>query len=366
MILIELFPDRSRVGRLIVQDDSGDTLLGPFAALGKADDNAAKANGNPSRDPLHVFGDTPLGSYQCHVQPPQTPVHSYGPYKTIALVATGGDALTAQKNGRSGLLIHGGDLGPNGSLRPTHGCVRLFNEDMKLLTDLLTTQVQLGWHGTIKYEQSLPSVGAPHEANLFASSSEQLNDTVYPRQEAPILVPKPGMTGAAAIAPIPQFSIDTDLITTSSVLTKEIITAFFESQPAIHRTLADIAEPVIAASTTYGVNATYIVAHAIWETGWGTSTICRLKNNLFGYTAYDNSPLESATKFASRAECIEYVIPLIDKNYLQPTGRYFVRKACVGNKSYGMNVHYASDTTWGAGIASVARDIERFARRMTG
>ncbi|MGH9550863.1 MAG: glucosaminidase domain-containing protein, partial [Terriglobales bacterium] len=97
--------------------------------------------------------------------------------------------------------------------------------------------------------------------------------------------------------------------------------------------------------------------------GWGTSTISRVKNNLFGYTAYDSDPLESATAFNSRADCINFVIPLIKKNYLQSTGKYFVRQACLGNKSYGMNVHYASDSGWGAGIASIARMIEKFARQ---
>ncbi len=368
MIFIELPAERSKVGRLILQDDQGNRILGPFAALGKADDRAAKAKGNPDRDPSLPYGDTPLGSYTCHVQPPQQPTHSYGPNGTIALIATGGDALTAKKNGRSGLLIHGGDPGANHSLRPTHGCVRLYNEDIKLLVEALTSDSELGEHCTIKSRQNQEVAGLGQEALSFASSDEPLEEDQYSEAEAPALTSPAPVKSLVSPAPpaaaiIEQFTLDTDLKLTRSALTKEIIVAFFQSQPQIHRSLAEIADPVMAASTKYGVNAAYIVAHAIWETTWGTSTISTVKNNLFGYTAYDHNPLESATKFSSRAACVESVIPLIEKNYLQPQGKYFARKACLGNKSYGMNVHYATDANWGAGIASVARQIEKFARR---
>ncbi len=51
----------------------------------------------------------------------------------------------------------------------------------------------------------------------------------------------------------------------------------------------------------------------------------------------------------------------IDKLYLTPGGRYFEKKPCLGNTSYGMNVHYASDSEWGAKIAKIARKIENWA-----
>ena len=45
-----------------------------------------------------------------------------------------GQAKIPKQNGRFGLLIHGGDLNAAGKLRPTFGCVRVFNND---LADLL-------------------------------------------------------------------------------------------------------------------------------------------------------------------------------------------------------------------------------------
>jgi lipoprotein-anchoring transpeptidase ErfK/SrfK len=55
----------------------------------------------------------------------------FGPNPFIVLDPTSGPALRAKQNGRHGLLIHGGDLNAQGKLRPTFGCVRVFNKDMK-------------------------------------------------------------------------------------------------------------------------------------------------------------------------------------------------------------------------------------------
>ncbi len=46
---------------------------------------------------------------------------------------------------------------------------------------------------------------------------------------------------------------------------------------------SEIVSAIFEASGDYGLNPIYILAHAIWESGWGRSTIARIKNNLFGY-----------------------------------------------------------------------------------
>jgi lipoprotein-anchoring transpeptidase ErfK/SrfK len=57
----------------------------------------------------------------------------YGPHGFIELTPTSGDALTAAKNGRYGLRIHSGAKNQFGALRPTHGCLRLSDEDFLAL-----------------------------------------------------------------------------------------------------------------------------------------------------------------------------------------------------------------------------------------
>jgi hypothetical protein len=131
-ILVILPADRGRLGRLLVERE-GRTVFGPAPCFGRSDDRMACARGNANRDPLKPFGDTPLGVYRCHLgAAAATPalVRSYGPHGWVALDPVSGPALQAKKNGRFGLLIHGGDRNAAGKLRPTYGCVRLSNRDM--------------------------------------------------------------------------------------------------------------------------------------------------------------------------------------------------------------------------------------------
>jgi len=136
LIDVQLPRDRTQTGSLSVSDDAGTALAGPFDALGKADNAAAKARGNPTRDPTRSFGDTPTGGYRGFVNHlTRTPANdrTYGPQAIITLDPTSGQAKIAKTNGRFGLLIHGGDLNAAGRLRPTFGCVRLSNPSMKKL-----------------------------------------------------------------------------------------------------------------------------------------------------------------------------------------------------------------------------------------
>jgi len=61
------------------------------------------------------------------------PTRKYGDNGAVSLVPASGDALTAQANGRTGIMIHGGALDSAGLLRRTNGCVRLSNDDMATL-----------------------------------------------------------------------------------------------------------------------------------------------------------------------------------------------------------------------------------------
>lgn len=117
-----------------------------------ADKSGAVAHGNPQRDPAKPFGDTPTGWYNGtiarfapgQIKDPET-LRSKGPYGYVALTATPnqlpgralGKAWEAQLNGRYGILIHSGDLSPHGFLRPTYGCIRLGNEDLKTLLSMI-------------------------------------------------------------------------------------------------------------------------------------------------------------------------------------------------------------------------------------
>lgn len=135
-IWIEVTNDRTVPGTLSVYRGI-ERIAGPFRCLAKSDNLAAAQAGNPKRDPLKRMGDAPLGRSSLTLCPPGTPERSYGPGKRYLLTGTAGDALTAKKNGRTGIMIHGGALATGGKkLRPTHGCVRVDDSTMAILAGL--------------------------------------------------------------------------------------------------------------------------------------------------------------------------------------------------------------------------------------
>lgn len=133
-IEITLPRDRTQPGRVAVFAPTG-AQLGRFPALGKADDQEAARRGNPTRNPLRPFGDTPTGTWRARVGPAMPDTFTYGIHPVIYLWPTGGDALASHSplNRRTGIWLQGGALGPGGQLRPTYGGIRVHDGTMARL-----------------------------------------------------------------------------------------------------------------------------------------------------------------------------------------------------------------------------------------
>jgi|GEM_PF-1473080 len=142
-IAVDLPIDRTRVGVLALRNSSGKIIAGPWRVLGKADGQTASAKNNPTRSRVLPYGDTPNGRYNVtgafKVGDGTTyPKKSYGIHGALRLEPVDGEAKQAKDIGkRTGLLIHSGDVGVQNRLRPTNGCLRLSNDDMKALLDEL-------------------------------------------------------------------------------------------------------------------------------------------------------------------------------------------------------------------------------------
>lgn len=87
-----------------------------------------------------------------------------------------------------------------------------------------------------------------------------------------------------------------------------------------------------------GINALFLAAIAIHESDRGTSSIARLKNNLFGWGAYDSDPFGSAYTFATREIGIAYVASRLKALYVDDWGLKTIDE--IGRK-------YATDSGWG-------------------
>ena len=109
----------------------------------------------------------------------------------------------------------------------------------------------------------------------------------------------------------------------------------------------------IAAERRYGVNARFLLAAAMHESGWGSSAIARHKHNLFGFTAYDRAPMESATAWESFAAGIDYTAAFIRKQYLTEGGRFWTGQPTLR----AMQVYWSSSGWWGTSISRIASSM---------
>jgi beta-N-acetylglucosaminidase/uncharacterized protein YggL (DUF469 family) len=140
----------------------------------------------------------------------------------------------------------------------------------------------------------------------------------------------------------------------ANITAADIVTFFNLKSP--NSPLKNYAQAFIDAQNQYGVNAQYLVAHAIWETGWNGSDLRNYKYNLFGYGAYDVCPFTCGYYFPSGPDSIFKVAYQVRRNYLDSTGSYYV--AAHGPTLIGMNVRYATDQNWKNGIANLMKSMK--------
>lgn len=138
-------------------------------------------------------------------------------------------------------------------------------------------------------------------------------------------------------------------------ITANDIVNFFNLKNQSNSPLKNYAQSFIDAQNRYGVNAQYLVAHAIWETGWGGSDLIGYKNNLYGYGAYDACPFTCGYYFGSVPDSIFRVAYQVRVDYLNETGTYYQ-----GPNLIGMNANYATDQNWKNGIANLMQSMKSY------
>ncbi len=119
--------------------------------------------------------------------------------------------------------------------------------------------------------------------------------------------------------------------------------------------LYGLGSSMIDAQNGYGVNATYLMAHAVEESAGGNSSIALAKNNIYGYGAYDSNPASLAGTFPSEDYAIHYQAYMVRISYLDPSGPFY--DATTGGTLDGMNEHYATDNNWSPTIAAVINEF---------
>ena len=149
-----------------------------------------------------------------------------------------------------------------------------------------------------------------------------------------------------------NLNIDMDLSTPSGLTISDYKTILSNNLSDKNKIFEQSAEYFYKAEQKYKVNGIFIAAIGIHESAWGTSKIASDKNNLFGFTAYDSDPYNSATSFDNYESAINKVAEALSTKYLHvagtkisddltATGTYFN-----GTTAKAVNTRYASDTGW--------------------
>ena len=108
----------------------------------------------------------------------------------------------------------------------------------------------------------------------------------------------------------------------------------------------------------YGMNALLVFALANHESAYGTSSIARNKNNVFGWNAIDSNPYEGADYYANVGQSIREHMSVNLFGYTNIADSRFTSPA-YGNKGAGFNTKYASDPDWGVKIAAHAYRVDK-------
>ena len=145
-----------------------------------------------------------------------------------------------------------------------------------------------------------------------------------------------------------RITLDTNLLSRSGAAAWSIDEYLRANTP-----LPALGAAFLAAEEKHGVNARFLLAAAMHESGWGTSSISRIKKNLFGYNAYDRDPGRYASAFRGYASGIDAVAKFMKQAYLTPGGRWWSGRPTLR----AMQRYWSSSGSWGERVSRIANSI---------
>lgn len=103
------------------------------------------------------------------------------------------------------------------------------------------------------------------------------------------------------------------------------------------------------AEAEYGINAVFLAAIAVHESGRGYSRLAIEKSNLFGWGAVDHSPFDGAHHFESWEHGIHHVASVLRREYVD--ARQLTTIQLIGAR-------YATDPLWAEKVVVWAKRIQ--------
>ena len=145
-----------------------------------------------------------------------------------------------------------------------------------------------------------------------------------------------------------RMTLDTNLLSKSGLSVWAI-----DEYLASSTTMPGLGATFLAAEHKYGINARFLIAAALHESGWGSSYIARSKHNLFGYNAYDRCASACATRFRNHAAGINEVAAFMKRSYLVRSGRWWSGAPTLR----AMQKCWSSSGTWGKNVVGIANSL---------
>lgn len=142
--------------------------------------------------------------------------------------------------------------------------------------------------------------------------------------------------------PVKPVSINPHDISEPSYITVEDIDWFLWDTE-----LVGLGHAYAKSEALHDINAVYLMAITILESGYGTSRLAKDKNNISGFSAYDKNPYEDAKYFETKDDCVLITAELLNVNYVNR-----------GSMSIeDINKRYASDSEWSWKVNNIAEKI---------
>ena len=149
-----------------------------------------------------------------------------------------------------------------------------------------------------------------------------------------------------------NLNIDMDLSEPSGLTLSDYKTVFSNNLSDKNKIFEQNAETFYNAEQKYHINGIFLASIGIHESAWGTSRLATDKLNLFGYTAYDRDPYNSATTFETYENSIYTVAEALSTKYLHVAGTLINNDIVAsgvyfnGTTAKSVNMKYASDEGW--------------------
>lgn len=219
---------------------------------------------------------------------------------------------------------------------------------------------QFGIDITKDYGEKIPGGGTRRSSNNIDDSQ------AFHCPDNCVITEEEKELGTGNVKPLPKGQtwenddsiINTDLGYMSDTVTPENLDKYIDANAPNDSDFIGMGDVFYEAGVKSGYDPRYVLAHAIHETGWGTSQIWRDKNNAYGWMAYDDSAYASSKDFDTPEEGIIQGAQLIYKNYYvdyQQTSLYLMQ-----NDPTGGGHNYATDPNWGTKIAAYMKAMESY------